>query len=58
MNYLYTINLYQNDKKIHSGQLLSVGNYKLLNKLLVGDDEIHPEEYVVLDEKDIHQMTT
>lgn len=47
MNYLYTINLYKNDKKIHSEQLISVGNYKSLNRLLVGDDEIHPEEYVV-----------
>lgn len=47
MNYLYTINLYKNDKKIHSEQLLSVNNYKTLNALLVGDDEIHPEEYVV-----------
>lgn len=47
MNYIYTINLYQNDKKIHSEQLISVGNYKSLNRLLVGDDEIHPEEYVV-----------
>lgn len=47
MNYLYTINLYQNDKKIHSGQLSSVGNYKSLNRLLVGDDDIKPEEYVV-----------
>lgn len=47
MNYLYTINLYQNDKKIHSEQLISVGNYKSLNRLLVGDDDIKPEEYVV-----------
>ena len=47
MNYLYTINLYKNDNKIHSEQLLSVNNYKTLNALLVGDDEIHPEEYVV-----------
>lgn len=47
MNYLYTINLYQNDKKIHSEQLISIGNYKSLNRLLVGDDEIHPGEYVV-----------
>lgn len=47
MEYLYTINLYNNDKKIHSEQLISVGNYKSLNKLLVGDDDIHPEEYVV-----------
>lgn len=47
MNYLYTINLYQNDKKIHSEQLISIGNYRSLNILLVGDDEIHPGEYVV-----------
>lgn len=47
MNYLYTINLYNNDKKIHSEQLISIGNYKRLNRLLVGEEEIHPEEYVV-----------
>lgn len=47
MNYLYTINLYQNDKKIHSEQLISIGNYKSLNNLLVGDDDIKPEEYVI-----------
>lgn len=47
MNYLYTINLYQNDKKIHSKQLISIGNYKSLNRLLVGEEEITPEEYVV-----------
>lgn len=47
MEYLYTINLYKNDKKIHSEQLISVGNYKNLNNLLVGDDDIKPEEYVV-----------
>lgn len=47
MNYLYTINLYKNDKKIHSEQLISIGNYKSLNRLLVGEDTIHPEEYVV-----------
>lgn len=47
MNYLYTINLYQNDKKIHSEQLISVGNYKSLNNLLVGEDDIKPGEYVV-----------
>lgn len=47
MNYLYTINLYKNDNKIHSEQLLSKGNYKLLNNLLVGDDEINTGEYVV-----------
>lgn len=47
MNYLYTINLYQNDKKIHSQQLISVGNYKTLNKLLVGEDDIKHGEYVV-----------
>lgn len=47
MNYLYTINLYNNDKKIHSEQLLSVNNYKTLNTLLVGEDDIIPGEYVV-----------
>ena len=47
MNYLYTINLYQNDKKIHSEQLISIGNYKTLNTLLVGKDDIIPGEYVV-----------
>lgn len=47
MNYLYTINLYKNDKKIHSEQLISLGNYKSLNRLLVVEEEIHPEEYVV-----------
>ena len=47
MNYLYTINLYKNDKKIHSGQLLSVNNYKTLNTFLVGEDDIIPGEYVV-----------
>lgn len=47
MNYIYTINLYKNDKKIHGEQLLSVNNYKLLNNLIVIDDDIHPGEYVV-----------
>lgn len=47
MEYLYTINLYKNDKKIHSEQLISIGNYKSLNMLLVGEDDIKPEEYVV-----------
>lgn len=47
MNYLYTINLYKNDNKIHSEQLLSVNNYKTLNALLVGEDDIVPNEYVV-----------
>lgn len=47
MNYLYTINLYKNDKKINSEQLISAGNYKSLNRLLVGEDDIKPEEYVV-----------
>lgn len=51
MNYLYTINLYQNDKKIHSEQLISIGNYKSLNRLLVGEEEITPEEYVVVNGK-------
>lgn len=47
MNYIYTINLYKNDKKIHSEQLISVGNYKSLNTLLVDEDDITPGEYVV-----------
>ena len=47
MNYLYTINLYQNDKKIHSEQLISIGNYKILNRLLVGEDDFVPNEYVI-----------
>lgn len=47
MNYLYTINLYKNDKKIHSEQLLSMNNYKTLNTLLVGEDDIIPGVYVV-----------
>lgn len=47
MKYIYTINLYNNDKKIHSEQLLSVNNYKTLNKLLVGEDDIKHGEYVV-----------
>ena len=47
MNYLYTINLYQNDKKIHSEQLISLGNYSSLNTMLVGEDDIAPGEYVV-----------
>lgn len=51
MNYLYTINLYQNDKKIYSEQLISIGNYKSLNRLLVGEEEITPEEYVVTNGK-------
>lgn len=51
MNYLYTINLYNNDEKIHSEQLISIGNYKLLNNLLVGEDEISPEEYVITNGK-------
>lgn len=51
MNYLYTINLYKNDKKIHSEQLISLGNYKSLNRLLVGEEEITPEEYVVVNGK-------
>lgn len=36
MEYIYTINIYSNDKKSHSEQLISLGNYKSLNKLLVG----------------------
>lgn len=47
MEYIYFINLYNNDKKIHSEQLLYVNNYKTLNTLLVGEDDIKPGEYVV-----------
>lgn len=47
MNYLYTINLYKNDNKIHSEQLISLGNYSSLNTMLVGEDDIAPGEYVV-----------
>lgn len=47
MNYLYTINLYNKDKKIHSEQLISVGNYSVLNKLLNSENDIKPGEYVV-----------
>lgn len=47
MDYLYTINLYKNDNKIHSEQLLSVNNYKTLNALLIGEVDIVPNEYVV-----------
>lgn len=47
MNYTYTINLYKKGIKIHSKQLLSVDNYKTLNELLVGKDDIIPGEYVV-----------
>lgn len=51
MNYLYIINLYNNDKKIHSEQLLSVGNYSVLNKLLNSEKDIKPGEYVVVNGK-------
>lgn len=47
MNYIYTINLYNNDNKIHSEQLLSVGNYSGLNKLLNSEKDIKPGEYVI-----------
>lgn len=47
MNYLYTINLYKNDNKIHSEQLLSVNNDKTLNALLIGEGDIVFNEYVV-----------
>lgn len=47
MNYLYTTNLYKNDEKICSKQLISKGNYKNLNILLVDEDDITPGEYVV-----------
>lgn len=51
MKFIYTINLYNNDKKIHSEQLLSVDNYKLLNKLLNSEKDIKPGEYVVVNGK-------
>lgn len=47
MEFIYTTNLYKNDKKIHSEQLLSVGNYSGLNKLLNSEKDIKPGEYVV-----------
>lgn len=47
MNYLYTINLYNNDKKIHSEQLISEGNYSGLNKILNSEKDIKPGEYVI-----------
>lgn len=47
MNYLYIINLYNNDEKIHSEQLISVGNYSGLNKLLNSEKDIKPGEYVI-----------
>lgn len=47
MEFIYTINLYENDKKIHSEQLISLGNYKSLNRLLVGEDDIKLGEYIV-----------
>ena len=47
MNYIYTTNIYKNDEKIYSRQLISKGNYKNLNILLVDEDDITPGEYVV-----------
>lgn len=47
MEFIYTTNLYKNDKKIHSEQLISVGNYSGLNKLLNSEKDIKPGEYVV-----------
>lgn len=47
MNYIYTTNLYKNDEKIFSKQLISKGNYESLNILLVDEDDIIPGEYVV-----------
>lgn len=47
MNYIYTTNIYKNDEKIYSRQLISKGNYKNLNILLVDKDDITPGEYVV-----------
>lgn len=47
MEFIYTTNIYENDKKFHSEQLISLGNYKGLNRLLVGEDDIKSGEYIV-----------
>ena len=47
MNYIYITNIYKNDEKLYSRQLISKGNYKNLNILLVDEDDIIPGEYVV-----------
>lgn len=47
MKFIYTINIYEKGKKFHSEQLISLGNYKSLNRLLVGEDDIKSGEYIV-----------
>lgn len=47
MEFIYTINIYEKGKKFHSEQLISLGNYKSLNRLLVGEDDIKLGEYIV-----------
>lgn len=47
MEFIYTINIYEKGKKFHSEQLISLGNYKSLNRLLVGEDDIKSGEYIV-----------
>lgn len=47
MEFIYTINIYEKGKKFHSEQLILLGNYKSLNRLLVGEDGIKSGEYIV-----------
>ena len=47
MKFIYIINIYEKGKKFHSEQLISLGNYKSLNRLLVGEDDIKSGEYIV-----------
>lgn len=56
MNYIYTTNLYKNDKKIHSEQLISVGNYKSLYTLLVDEDELDKDNNILIISKSVHKL--
>lgn len=47
MKFIYTFNIYEKGKKFHSEQLISLGNYKSLTRLLVGEDDIKSGEYIV-----------
>lgn len=47
MEYLYTLNIYKNGLPIHKMQLLSKGNYKMLNTLLCDLTSIVEGEYTV-----------
>lgn len=47
MKYLYTLNIYENGLPIHKMQLLSIGNYKMLNTLLCDLTSIVEGEYKV-----------